>query len=522
MGTRIDGLEGGRRAFLQAIGAGVLANAALVPLAWAAETKTLRAAITGYTVIGTLDPAVVKSISESMTLWAIFNALVKFDEKMTIVPDLAESWAVDGNAWTFKLKKGVKFHDGSEMTADDVKFSLERLRDPKTESPYKSKLDAVASIDIVDPYTVKITTKEPFAPLLTFLTNTRTGTQIVPRKAVEAMGAKEFGQKPVGTGPFKFVEYIPGQKIVLEAHKEYFVKSEPKVDRAEIALVAQETSAVNAILAGNMDLSSSAPFADVPALKKNAKIKVSSMVGLNYRYMELNNKQAPFDDVHFRRAVSMAFDRQSLVEVVLFGEGAPANGLIPPGIPAAYDTTPRKTNTFDPDAAKAELKKSKHPASMPVTVVTFGSSWWKRWAEVFVDQVNNTLGTQLKVEVTDDNGARTRIYANNIQAAVWGYLGFIDPDEYMYEICHTKGSRNNRGYSNPELDKLLEGARREMDVAKRGALYKKAEAIVADDVPVISCFSNNAHNLWAPRVSGFVPLPYSAFGSQFGGVSLSS
>ncbi len=151
-------------------------------------------------------------------------------------------------------------------------------------------------------------------------------------------------------------------------------------------------------------------------------------------------------------------------------------------------------------------------------MLTWAQSWWKRSAEVFVAMVNQTLGTKLTLEVTDANAVFSRLKAGDFQASMWGWLGFIDADEYTYDIVHSKGWRNFAGYSNPKLDALLEQGRREIDRDKRGAIYKEAEAMMIEDMPVIPVFCNNVHNLMTPKVQGFVQLPYSNYGDQFAGM----
>jgi peptide/nickel transport system substrate-binding protein len=153
-------------------------------------------------------------------------------------------------------------------------------------------------------------------------------------------------------------------------------------------------------------------------------------------------------------------------------------------------------------------------------VLTWGQTWWKRIAEVFTAQVNQTLGTKLTVEVTEANTVFQRLRAGDYQASAWGWLGFIDPDEYTYDILHTKGWRNFHGYSNAKLDTMLEAARRELDKTKRGALYKEAEALMIEDMPVLPCFCSNIHNLMAKKVRGFDQLPYSNYGDQFANMTV--
>jgi peptide/nickel transport system substrate-binding protein len=521
----IDRSDGMRRRTV--LGAGAAAAAAsIVPSGFLrpayAAAEVLRAGITGYNVINTLDPGKHSLIPEAYVVWALFNGLLKFNEKMAVVPDLAESFtAKDSTTLEFKLRKGVKFHDGSEMTADDVKFTIERLQSEKYASPNMGKVSAVQQVKIVDPYTVEIITKQAFAPLLAFLTNARTGTQIVPRKVVEMMGDDAFGRQPVGTGAYKIKSWKANESVTLVAHDSYFVKGQPGIATVEILLIAEESSGVTALKGGQIDLTSTAPFADVPTLEQDKTLKVLKQPGMNCRFISVNHRKPPFDDVHFRRAVSMAFDRNAMVKVVLFGEGVPSHGLIPPSLAYAYEAKPRETAVFNAERAKAELAKSKYAGGFgDIPVLTWGSSWWKRIVEVFALQVNQTLGTKFTIEVNEANTVFARQKSGDFLASVWGWLGPVDPDEYVGEILSTKGWRNFYGYSNAKLDELAERGRAELAPGKRGDIYKEAENIAIEDAAVLPCFCSNIHNLMTTQVQGFIQLPYSNFGDQFAAIKM--
>jgi peptide/nickel transport system substrate-binding protein len=521
-GDRTKGLR--RRGLLKT---GVAMAATGMALPWLgrsarAASGTLRAGIAGYNVINTLDPGKHSLIPEAYVIWAMFNGLLKFNAKMEVVPDLAESFTTKGNdTLAFKLRKGVKFHDGSEMTADDVKFTVERLLDDKYASPNKGKVSAVKEVRIVDPYMVEIVTAQPFAPLLAFLTNARTGTQIVPYKAVKAMGDEAFAKQPIGTGAYKLKDWKPKESLTLVAHDGYFVEGQPALATVEIPLIAEESSGVTALKGGQIDLTSTAPFADVPTLEQDASIKVMKQPGMNCRFVAVNHRKPPFDDVHFRRAVSMAFDRSAMVKVVLFGEGVATQGLIPPSLAYAYETKRHEVAMFNPERAKAELAQSKYAKGLgEVAILTWGSSWWKRIIEVFTLQVNQTLGTKLTVEVNEANTVYARQKSGDFQGSVWGWLGLVDPDEYIGEVLSTKGWRNFYGYSNPKLDALAEQGRAELDMAKRGTIYKEAETIAIEDAAMMSCFCSNIHNLMTTKVHGFTQLPYSNFGDQFAAITM--
>src|SRR6478735_8687214 len=326
--------------------------------AFAQQGTTLRAGIAGFNVINTLDPMKASLIPEFYVIYGAFNALLKFNAKMEVVPDLAESFkVVDATTLEFKLRKGVKFQDGSDFTADDVKFTLDRVADEKNAAPNRSKVTAIQDIQIIDPYTIRIVTKAPFAPLLNYLTNTRTATQIVSRTAIKAIGDEAFGRRPVGTGPYIVKDWKSGESLELEAFPGAF-SGAPRVSRVMCPLIAEESSGMTAILGGQIDLTSTAPFADVPALEKRPEVKVLKQAGLNTRYIALNNRKGPFSDVHFRRAVSMAFDRGVLVKAVLFGEGMAIPGVLPPGLWADPKPTFGEDVTFNPEQARAELAKS--------------------------------------------------------------------------------------------------------------------------------------------------------------------
>ena len=489
------------------------------PGAALAQARALRAGITGYGVVNTLDPGKATLIPEYYVIWALYNGLVKFTPKMEIAPDLAESFKVgEDGALEFKLRKGVKFHDGSDFTADDVKFTIERLLDDKFASPNKSKVSGIDAVLTPDPMTVKLVTKQPFAPLLTFMANSRSGTQVLSRKAVGAAG-DEFGKKPVGTGGYRLAEGKPGERTTLSAFEGYFGGA-PKIGSVDMPFIPEESSGVTALLGGQIDITSTAPFADVASLEKNGSIAVLKQPGLNCRFIALNHRKAPFDDPAFRRACSMAFNRDAMVKAILFGEGVPSAGLIPPSLAFAFGGDKRDLTTFNPERARAEFAKSKYKPGQEGVVLTWTQSWWKRIAEIFTAQVNQVLGTKLTVEVTEANTVFSRLRAGDYQASAWGWLGFTDPDEYTYDILHTKGWRNFHGYSNPRLDDLLEQARRQLDVPKRGELYKQAEALMIEDMPVIPCFCSNIHNVMNRQVRGFEQIAFSNYGDQFAKMSL--
>ncbi len=478
--------------------------------------QTLRAAMTGFTTINTLDPGKAAVNPEFFVIWGIFNTLVKFDAGMKVVGDLAESWSnPEPTIWDFKLKHGVKFHDGSEMTADDVVFTFGRLADADFGSPVRKKMAAVTSVTAIDPYTVRIKTDEPFAPLLTYLTNTRTSTQIVCKKAVLAMGNEQYARTPVGTGPWKLTEWRPNEKLSFAAHTGYFEPGLPRSPTLEVSLIKDDASADNALLAGGLDFVNAVPYGDTERMKRVAAVDFSSMPGLNCRFVHLNIQRAPFDDVHFRRAVSMAVDRHAFIQAVVFGQALPSQGYIPKPIGWAYDDTPRPYSQFNPAAAKEELAKSKYGPGTEVVIYGFPDAWWKRMSEVFVDMVNHTLGVKFRVEFMDARAHFAKWQANDGWAWPNGWIALCDPDEYLFDCFHSTGWRNFSKYSNPEVDRLLVQARQELDREKKGGeLYKQAERLIAEDCPSVFLMNTFSNSAVLTKVKGFDHTPFDGFGAQ--------
>lgn len=506
----------GRRPLLS--GLATISAAGLLPFtsAKAAGGAPLRAAMTGFTLINSLDPGKAAANPEFFIIWGMFNTLVKFDANMKVVGDLAESWTnPEPTTWEFHLRPGIKFHDGSDLTAEDVVFTFERIADEKFGSPVRKKMAPVTSVTAINPTTVQFKTDKPFAPLLTYLTNTRTSTQIVCKKAVLAMGNEQYGRAPIGSGPWKLTEWRPNEKLIFAAHTDYFEKGLPKSPILEVLLIKDDSSAINALAAGGLEFVNAVPYGDSERVKRMPGIDFSSMPGLNARFVHLNIQRAPFDDVHFRRAVSMSVDRKSLIQAVVFGQAVPSQGYIPSVIPWAYDSEPRPYAQFNPTAAKEELAKSKYGPGTEAVIYGFPDAWWKRMSEVFVDMANKVLGVKFRVEFMDSRTHFARWMANDGQAWPNGWIALCDPDEYLYDCFHSTGWRNFSKYNNPEVDRLLEQARQELDrVNKGGKLYIQAERLIAEDCPSVFLMNTFSNSAVLTKVKGFEHTPFDGFGAQ--------
>ena len=335
---------------------------------------------------------------------------------------------------------------------------------------------AIDAIQIADPYTIRLVTKAPFAPLVNYLTNTRTATQIVSRTALKAMGDEAFGRRPVGTGPYIIKDWKSGESLELVAFPGAF-SGAPKIARVLCPLIAEESSGMTAILGNQLDLTSTAPFADIGSLEKRPEVKVLKQAGLNTRYIALNNKKGPFSDIHFRRAVSMAFDREVLVKAVLFGEGVAIPGVLPPALWADPKPVFGEYVTYNPERARAELAKSAYKAGTEATMLVWGSNWWHRMGEIVAGQANQILGTKITLQATDFNTAYSRAKAGDYDAMVMGWLGFVDPDEYHRRNSRFQGLSQHPFLFEPEDGRLARAwPRRDRSGEAQGGLSRGGSA----------------------------------------------
>ena len=273
--------------------------------------------------ISNLDPHKMNDVYTANVAKQIFSNLVKMNKAMEIQKDLAESWEnPDARTWVFQLKKGVKFHNGEELTSGDVKYSLERVLDPKNASPGARLVSEVQKVEAVDRYTVRLTTKQPFAPLLTNLT--RYEMAILNEKAVREAG-DDFGKRPVGTGPFQFKEHHHGNRVVLSRFDGYF-EGPAKVSGVVYRAIPEDATRVVEMESGGIDILYNLPPQDFDRLNKNPRVQAIEALFQATTFVGMNTKVKPFDNPIVRQALNYAVDKQAIIEAVWFNRGAPAAG----------------------------------------------------------------------------------------------------------------------------------------------------------------------------------------------------
>jgi peptide/nickel transport system substrate-binding protein len=514
-----------RRQVLKALGWSAAGLAAGVPFgvpgpAFAQKPKTGGTLKIGsFQNIDTLDPHQTTFITACGIHNNIYNGLLKItspDGKgVDFKPELAREWEIQGDrVHVFRLHKGVTFHDGQPCTAAEVKASLERVKD-KAQSPIHAwKLELLEHIETPDPLTVKLHFSKPYPFLRVALTGStgRAGT-IVSVKAATEKG-KAYGRGPVGTGPFKFVEWKESDYILLEKNPNYWDSQDgqklPYLDKLLIKFIIEPSTLVAAVKTGEVDGINNVAPQFVAELRKDPKLNVFTAVGGNWRCMHFNFAKEPFTDKALRKAVTFAIDRKEIVDKVEFGEGIVAHGPISPPMGAFYDPafeTGKNGQYFDLEQAKALMKQSKHAGGVDVSLLVGNAGTAPRQAEVVQAQLAK-IGVRVKIEIADAPTFRRRW----LQERQWDLVQLqwdadLDPDETLYPELHSTEAWNAGKWVNKAFDQAVEGARAEADFKKRKKYYDDAVKAMLEDAPVAIVLHANEQKVFAKRVKGFRLIP---------------
>jgi peptide/nickel transport system substrate-binding protein len=432
----------------------------------------------------------------------IFNKLVTLDINFNVIPDLAESWEVapNGSTFVFHLRKNVRWHDGYPFTAKDVKYTFEAIKKYKGIAYTNLKMDDLIAIETPDNYTVIFRYSKPFPAFLGFLA--WYGTFILPEHIYNKSEYKDWMDpqipaltKPVGTGPFKFVEYVKGDHITLEANPDYF-KGRPCIDRLVFKIVPDPTAALQSFLAGEGDLlNNRPPMTEIPKLNSTPGIIVLGMPWPSRWYIAFNLLNPILADVRMRYAIAYAINRSELVVKAENGYGYPAEGTYTPAIKWAYNPN-AKLPPYDPDKANQlldELGYKKGPdgyrylpngTKLTLRITIFTGSETEAIATVIKEQLKK-VGIDAKIEEFEIAAWEDKVVKKrDFDIALLD--GFQGPDPDNMRMRFGPGAYiNMANYSNPEFGKLLEQAASEPDMEKRRELYWKAQEIMARDLPYL-------------------------------------
>jgi len=454
-----------------------------------------------------LDPTFSRTYVGRIVFSAFCDKLFDIDEKLNIVPQLALSYetAADGKAVTIKLRPNVKFHDGEPLDAEAAKFSVERHMNA-TGSFRKSELSSVDHVEVVDPLTIRLVLKTPFAPLIAQLTD-RAGMMLSP-KAVKEEGDK-FGLHPVCAGPFKFVERVQQDRMVFEKFADYWNKDNVFVDRIIYQPIIDATVRLANLKSGGLDLIERVLATDIKDVRADPNLVLSTAPDIGYYGLTINIKNDKAkgglsQSEKVRQALDLAIDREALNQVVFNGEFTPGNQWVSPTHPyyqKAFPVQPR-----DVEKAKALLKEA--GVTLPVSIDYMVPKGAENEAVAQVVQsMAAEAGFDIKIRLIEFATSFKEAQSGNFQIFQINWSGRIDPDANSYVFLHSGAPQNDGGYSNPEADRLMEDARLTSDVAQRKAIYEKLTKIVLNDEPIIYLYHRKLLFAQTKKLEGYKPMP---------------
>lgn len=482
------------------------AAAALLAAATAAPAQTLRIGLAEDPDV--LDPTLARTFVGRVVFAALCDKLFEVDEKLNIVPMLAEKheWSADNKTLTLKLRAGVTFHDGEKLDAAAVKYSLERHK-TLPGSNRRGELAPVASVDVVDPLTVKLNLSAPFSPLLAQLAD-RAG-MIVSPKAAQAAGDK-FGSKPVCSGPYKFAERVAQDRIVLERYAGYWQKGAVNFEKIVYTPIPDATVRLANLKSGQLDFIERVGSNDIEKLKTDKRFKVASITEIGYQGITINigksdKAQAnPLGrDARVREAFELALDRQGLAQVVMDNEAVVGNQWVAPT--NAYYSKALPVPKRDIAKARALLKEAGVP-NPSFTLLTPTTSDAQRLALV-VQAMTRDAGFDVKIQAAEFATSLNMADKGDFEAYVLAWSGRADPDGNLFSFHGCKQPLNYSGYCDAETDKLLAQSRSVREPAERKKLFDQIAARVLKERPIVYVYHRNW--LWAynTKLTGVRQIP---------------
>jgi peptide/nickel transport system substrate-binding protein len=453
----------------------------------------------------------VQNICELM-----YDTLYSQNEKGELVAKLAteKSISKDGLSWTFKLRKGVKFHDGTPFTAEAVKAGLDRVRDPKVRAPLRFYTAMIDKVEVVDDSTVKILLKHPYGPLEWVFTQ-MVSAPFSP-KAIRELGEK-LSTQPVGTGPFKLGEWVKGERIVLVRNEEYYGKK-PSLERIILRIIPEHGTRTAMLRAGDLDMIVSPQPPDVAALEKDPNLKVVSARNSRIIFVGINNEKEIFKDRRVRQAFNYAVDKDTVVKKIMLGLADVEEGPMPSCFFGFYKVGKYE---YNPQKAKDLLAAAKFPMDTKISMIspTGRYTFDKQVAEA-VQAYLNDIGLQVELRTYDWPTYMAITFKpveqNEVQLFLMGWgTTVLDPDFLLMGALHSSAwapkGMNTVFYKNAEVDKLFEEARISQDSNNRKELYKKASIIIWNDAPMIFLYEPKFTVAYRKNVKGIEVLPVEKF-----------
>ncbi len=449
-------------------------------------------------VVG-LDPNLVTAFSSFRRVDFLYNKLVRYNDRLEIEPDLAESWEyLDSRTIVFKLRRGVKFHDGAEMTSEDVKFTLERVLDPATRSPGRSFIDQIASIETPDGYTVRIKLSLPLASLLSGLASANLS--IVEKAAVQKAG--NLQRVEAGTGPYMLAEWVPDNFMRLVRHPDYFRRGLPKVDTLVIRVIPDQASLLAGVRTRSLDLATINQGAVITSAKREPALVVLQKPGINLRIFSFNTSRLPYTDARVRYAFAWAIDRAAVINTAEFGFAAPS-GPILAGTPWALATSQLPSYTPDVARAKQLLADAGYPNGFATKIVTSPTYEGGIAVAQVVQEQLRAIGVQATLENIEWGTYINRWVARDFDTMIELRGGDPDPDRFLYRTFHSTGGVNNFLFKDTAIDRLLERGRVNVDPARRKVVYDELQRALVEAAPAVFLYAPMETQVLQGYVKGF-------------------
>ena len=452
----------------------------------------------------TLDPHFSAQFSERHMLYLIYNTLVAYDKDFNIVPDLAASWDIgdEGKSVTFKLRPDVKFHDGTDCDAEAVKWNYDRIMDEKNNTTVRSSLQPpLTSVEVVDKTTVRFNLDQPWRPLIAALGD-RPGFIVSPT-AVQKFG-QDYGRNPVGSGPYKFVEWVTDSRIVVERFAGYWDQGKPSLDKIEMRHVPDSQVQLTQIRTGEAQVIDAIDPSLVPTIRNASGVVVEEYKGGRYYGTQMHPNKPPFDNTELRLALAYATDRAEIQRVIFNGTGRLATHPI--GVGWAYDPAlDAQGYQFDLAQAKEHLAKS-GAAGQSFTFTAASTQQTQTLAQVLQAQYQK-LGITINIETVNPADSFARVRSGETNWTNTNFAPRADPDGLLRILWHSKGFQNSTGFKDPEVDRLLDQAAGLYDTKQAAPLYSQVEQrVVANASHIFHLWSSEfaAHRA---EVRGFQFYP---------------
>ncbi|KGK86730.1 ABC transporter substrate-binding protein [Clostridium sp. HMP27] len=452
-----------------------------------------------------LDPHAVNDVASSNVMTQIYGTLVRMNEKNEVVPMLADSFSqLDELTYEFKLKKGVKFHNGEEMKASDVKFSLERAAKSALVSHIFGDIDT-NSFKMPDDYTISFKTKVPAAGFLSGLSHT--GGSILSEKAVKAAGEK-YAMSPVGTGPFKFVSWTKGDRVELERFNDFYGEK-PKFSKMTIRVIPEPTNRAIELESGGVDIAYEISSNDIKRIEENEKLQITRVIDNSTQYLGFNNQKKPFNDIKVRQAISYALNTKSIVESAWRGVGKVAVGPIGPNV--RYSDKSLQAHEYNVEKAKELLKEAGYEKGFKTSIWTNEKKERVDMATIMQSQLKE-VGIEAEIKILEWGAYLDGLSKGEHDMFIIGWTCQTpDPDLAVYAPLHSSKAGTGGNYSffkNAKVDELIMKGRVMKDSPEREAVYKEIQKEVKAQAPWV--FLSNGEQVvgTSKNVKGFVASPF--------------